>query len=484
MVFAVVPTDALAFTFHESEEWRGLLGMLLSPLHLGIEPTSRDDGCGLQELERATALHLATDDACQVVLDGQDVDGDDFVLIDHKLEDALEGLRFLTLPMELLTDCNIVESERTSLPLLRPERQFLIDIVSPTNAAIRIFSHLLARHLRSFRMIRTVHAEANGRIFHDADGNFLIHGWQVVLLLLVLRNSLFRLVRQLNDDGFQFLFAQGYFLQDGLSLLCRQSLEILLSWRNEEAAHIQGSRTYEQLLLALGIIAIGTMFAAREDERHNLVRPTGSAFLTPTNNVQTRFRFVANYRQSLIDTLAEQTVAFGWHAANHEDWASVTLQQIESATTAHIACLFHRSRLLARQGIELAEALLVHRPIAFQRHNSPASGLQMHMVRARSPAKRTVVEDDVFGHIPSHLPEGSETAIDALRRVSAHRNGEVLRQDGIRVDENLIMLLRHEFVLLLGAIVVAKEARPFADGLLVDGSASTYNSGGIPLSHE
>ena len=92
MVFSIVPTDALAFAFHESEEWSWLLGMLLSPLHLGIEPTSRDDGGGFQELERATALHLAADDACQVILDGQDVDGDDFVLIDHELQDALEGL--------------------------------------------------------------------------------------------------------------------------------------------------------------------------------------------------------------------------------------------------------------------------------------------------------------------------------------------------------------------------------------------------------
>ena len=266
-----------------------------------------------------------------------------------------------------------------------------------------------------------------------------------------------------------------------MRLFGRQSLEVLLSWGDEEAAHIEGSRTYEQLLIALGIIAIGTMFAAREDERHNLVRPTGSAFLTPTNDVQARFRLVANYRQSLIDTLAEQTVALGWHAANHEDWAGITLQEIESATTAHIACLFHRSRLLARQGIELAETLLVHRPIAFQRHNSPASCLQMHMVWTRSATKRTVIEDDVFGHIPSHFPEGSEAAIDALRRVSAHRNREVLRQDGIRVNENLIVLLRHEFVLLLGAVVVAKEARPFANGLLVDGSASGNDSSRIPL---
>ena len=201
VVFAVVPTDTLAFAFDESEEGRSLLGMLLSPLHLGIEPTSRDDGGGFQELERATALHLATDDACQVVLDGQDVDGDDFVLIDHELQYALEGLRFLALPMELLTDCDAMKRERGCSFVLRPERQFLINIISPTNAAIRIFRHLLACHLRTFRMIRTVHAEANDCIFHDADGNFLIDGGQVVLLLLVLRNSLFRLVRQLCDNG-------------------------------------------------------------------------------------------------------------------------------------------------------------------------------------------------------------------------------------------------------------------------------------------
>ena len=92
VVLAVVPTDAFAFALDEREERRWLPGSFLTTLHLGIEPTAADDGSSLQELERTTALHLAADDARQVILDGQDVDCHNLVLVNHKLEDAAEGL--------------------------------------------------------------------------------------------------------------------------------------------------------------------------------------------------------------------------------------------------------------------------------------------------------------------------------------------------------------------------------------------------------
>ena len=81
VVLAVVPTDAFALAFDEGEERRRLLGMFLPAKHLRIEPAAADDCRSLQELQRATALHLAADDACQVVFDGQDVDGNN-----HKRE--------------------------------------------------------------------------------------------------------------------------------------------------------------------------------------------------------------------------------------------------------------------------------------------------------------------------------------------------------------------------------------------------------------
>ena len=105
------------------------------------------------------------------------------------------------------------------------------------------------------------------------------------------------------------------------------------------------------------------------------------------------------------------------------------------------------------------------------------------MVRTRGTAQRSVVEDQVFGHIPGHLPKCAEAAVDALGTMPTHRYGEVLRQDGVGVDEYLVVLLRHELVLLFRTVIVAKEAGPFANALLVDGSACRNNAGRVPLGH-
>ena len=58
----------------------------------------------------------------------------------------------------------------------------------------------------------------------------------------------------------------------------------------------------------------------------------------------------------------------------------------------------------------------------------------------------------------------------------------MLRQDGVGVDENLIVFLRHQFVLLLRSVVVTEEAGAFADCLLVYSGSSGDDSGGIKLS--
>ena len=70
--------------------------------------------------------------------------------------------------MELLPDGNAVKRERRSI-FLRTERQFLIYIVLPTDAALGVFCYLLACHLCAFGLIRIVHAETDGCVLHDAD---------------------------------------------------------------------------------------------------------------------------------------------------------------------------------------------------------------------------------------------------------------------------------------------------------------------------
>ena len=80
VILAVVPANEFVVLFHEREERvAASILQLASLLNLGQQPRTADDGVGLQQFERRRGRHLAGDDAGQVALDRQFVDGCDAV---------------------------------------------------------------------------------------------------------------------------------------------------------------------------------------------------------------------------------------------------------------------------------------------------------------------------------------------------------------------------------------------------------------------
>ena len=101
MVLAVVPANKLVILLDEREESVLLLLVLLTALHLRQQPRTADNSMGLQQLDACRRLHLAGDDAGQVALYGQYVDGGNLVGLHHEAQCTQEGLRLLALPMEI-----------------------------------------------------------------------------------------------------------------------------------------------------------------------------------------------------------------------------------------------------------------------------------------------------------------------------------------------------------------------------------------------
>ena len=60
-------------------------------------------------------------------------------------------------------------------------------------------------------------------------------------------------------------------------------------------------------------------------------------------------------------------------------------------------------------------------------------------------------------------------------------DGEVLRQDGEGVYQNLVVLFHHQGVLLLGTVLVAQEAGAFGNALRVNLCSRADNAGRVPL---
>ena len=70
---------------------------------------------------------------------------------------------------------------------------------------------------------------------------------------------------------------------------------------------------------------------------------------------------------------------------------------------------------------------------------------------------------------------------DQLRHMLHIRNGEVDRQDGVGVDEQVVLAVDRLLELILGTVLLAEETRSLGEGLLVDAGTCRYHSGWIPL---
>ena len=107
VVLAVVPADEAVVRPYGR---RGVVEVML--LHLDQQPAAGDDGMRLEELRRGGRFHFRGDDAHQVVLHRQAVDGEEASVSDQEMQLAAERLCLPTLPVKAHTDGDIPERER------------------------------------------------------------------------------------------------------------------------------------------------------------------------------------------------------------------------------------------------------------------------------------------------------------------------------------------------------------------------------------
>ena len=112
MVFTIVPTDDFFVRLGKGKERLVLLAQRLAFVYLCYQPATADYGGSLEEFHWAIGIHLARYYTHEIVLNGQLVDGHDFILMHHQSQYALEGLCLLSFPMKGKSDGHIVQRER------------------------------------------------------------------------------------------------------------------------------------------------------------------------------------------------------------------------------------------------------------------------------------------------------------------------------------------------------------------------------------
>ncbi len=95
-----------------------------------------------------------------------------------------------------------------------------------------------------------------------------------------------------------------------------------------------------------------------------------------------------------------------------------------------------------------------------QRSSAPRHRLEMQMIRRGSPAVRTVIEESIIREVVRQIRHVHEIVPNRLGDVLAPRNHQMLRENGIGVDGNVILLSLAAFEgdpVLLGRLFVGTE---------------------------
>ena len=119
-----------------------------------------------------------------------------------------------------------------------------------------------------------------------------------------------------------------------------------------------------------------------------------------------------------------------------------------------------------------------------QRHFALGTGLEMGMVGCRRATLRTVIEDDEVGQCVRQLQHVPHPARQPLRCMVQVGYREVTREDGIRIDLNLVAFTPQHGLLFSGLMLAAQETLAAGQRLLVDGGSRRNASLGIELQRD
>ena len=109
----------------------------------------------------------------------------------------------------------------------------------------------------------------------------------------------------------------------------------------------------------------------------------------------------------------------------------------------------------------------------------------MGVVGGGSSAARAVVEQGVAGQHPGQAQQVGQARGDALGHVVGSGQGQVAREDGEGIDQNVVASFqRPDGFLFRRAVRRTEEARPLADGTLVYAGSGRNDTGRVALHAE
>ena len=455
MVLTVVPAKQLVLLLHKREEIIILaLATLGTFLDLIEQPRTGDDGMRLQQFGRRGGTHLTGNHTLQVLFHRQFVDSQHLISLDHQTERATERLFLLSFPVEPYTDGDIMERER-HLVALRLEAQLTIVLATPEQSALSQFHGLETRDGLTLCGIVAIQAEHNLLSADDSHGDL----W----LLTHLRQTLHidHILLQALLQGLHLLLREGALLQDSLSHIGRDTVEVLTARRDEVARHIQGTGTHQQLFVASLVIAVGTVLPPGEHHRDKLI------IHMPCHDIHHGLRLFGQLRQGVIERGKHTFTAAAATCTDHQCGTGIILDHTERGIITAAGHL----REVARQAL----------PLFLQGKDTRGTCLQMGMVGCRGTTERSVIEDHQFGIMSQQLYHLAIHATNLLGLMPAGRNGEMHGEDGIWVDQQFIVHILYFRQLLCGTVLPAQETRTGCNGLLGDGGTCRTDTCGVEL---
>ena len=96
-------------------------------------------------------------------------------------------------------------------------------------------------------------------------------------------------------------------------------------------------------------------------------------------------------------------------------------------------------------------------PLLFDRHLPPSTRLEVGMMGGRGSAPWSVIEQCIGRHRLGQPQQVVQTSLDTLRLVLSVGNGQMLRKDGIGIQQNIILFLPTDARLAGRAILSAEE---------------------------
>ena len=362
MVFTVVPANQFIVFLDKREEAVLVLLVLLSATHLCQEPRTADDGVGLEQFQTCRGLHLTADDTGQILLHWQLVDGGDFVALHHQAQRTQKHLCLLALPVEVDPDGDIEERER-GVRGSRRKGELAILVAIPENAAFGELHRLLAFDGLTLGGIGAIEGEVYLLTAHNTDRNRWLLGFRGIFLLLCFFHFVYHLCH--------LFIGQRQLLIDAYYQFGRQPAEVFFTGRDDETAHIHGTRADDELGITRCRVAGRTVFPAGQHHTQQRVA------LLPGDDVHHRFAMIFCRRQTVIKTL-EETFARLHAMATDEESRSGIVGNLEDTV---ILVVFHNLCQMATQSL----------PRLLQGQATTADSLQMGMVGSRGATVRSII---------------------------------------------------------------------------------------------